>query len=358
MKTVFLIASLLVLAVNGRSVAAAQHPADRYADAYKRYIAAPFPIPQDGIQHFVYFARDREAMRTSPFLTHSRLVGAQIMYPWALLEPHKDVYDFSMIAEDQAYLKSKGKKLFVQLQDATFDPALNAVPAYLLTKAYDGGALYQRDESGNPEGWVAKRWNPQVRERFSKLLAALGREFDGKIEGINLQETSIGVSSQSDPSFSDALYAEAVKANMWAMKQAFKKSVTMQYANFMPGEWLPSEDRGYLRSIYRYGEQIGVGLGGPDLMFTKRGQLNHLIALMHENRYSVPLGIAVQDGNYIGETNTDRVVPDHPNLVPALHGFAKDFMRVNYLFWAHQEPYFTQDVLPSFSPLKETAAVR
>jgi hypothetical protein len=29
-----------------------------------------------------------------------------------------------------------------------------------------------------------------------------------------------------------------------------------------------------------------------------------------------------------------------------LHAFAKDFLKVDYMFWAHQEPYFTEDVLP------------
>jgi len=84
-------------------------------------------------------------------------------------------------------------------------------------------------------------------------------------------------------------------------------------------------------------------------MFTRRGQLNHTIAMMHEGTFTVPLAIAVQDGNYIGETNTDRVVPNRTNLVPALHAFAKDFMRVRYMFWSSQEPYFSEDVLPAFS---------
>jgi hypothetical protein len=38
--------------------------------------------------------------------------------------------------------------------------------------------------------------------------------------------------------------------NMKALKQAFPKSVAMQYANFMPGEWRPTEDKGYLRAVY------------------------------------------------------------------------------------------------------------
>jgi len=353
-KGIFYITTLLVLGLSSISAETWKNPADRYSEAYRVYLDARFPIPVDSIKNFVYFARDREAMRTSPFLMNSRFVGAQIMYPWALLEPEKDSYDFSMIGEDYEYLKSKGRKLFVQLQDATFTSTFNAAPGYLLSKEYDGGAIYQRDDSGRPEGWVAKRWNLKVRDRFTKLLAALGREFDGKIEGINLQETAIGVSNKEDPTFSGVAYAEAIKANMLSMKKAFSRSVAMQYANFMPDEWLPWDDKGYLRSVYAYGEQIGVGLGGPDLMFTKKGQLNHTIAMMHENRFTVPMGIAVQDGNYIGETGTGRVVNGHKNIVPVLHDFAKDFLRVNYMFWASQEPYFTQDVLPSFPPMKES----
>jgi hypothetical protein len=328
------------------------NPADRYDNAYKEYLNAQFPVQVDSIKNFAYFARDREAMRDALYWDNPRFSGAQIMYPWSALEPVKDTYNFSMIAEDYRFLASKGKKLFIQIQDATFDPNFRAVPAYLMTNEYDGGAILQKDDNGKPEGWVAKRWNPAVRERFAKLLAALGREFDGKIEGVNLQETAIGVTSKDDPTLSGSDYADAIKANMLALKQAFSKSATMQYANFMCDEWLPWDDKGYLRSIYQYGQNIGVGLGGPDLMFTKKGQLNHALALMHENAFTVPLGIAIQDGNYIGETNTMKVVKGRKNLVPVLHDFAKKFLRVNYMFWSNQEPYFTEDVLPAFPAIK------
>ena len=77
------------------------------------------------------------------------------------------------------------------------------------------------------------------------------------------------------------------------------------------GEWLPWEDKGYLRSIYQYGQEIGVGLGGPDLMVQRKGQLNHTLAMMHEYNYTVPLGIAIQDGNYIGKTGADQDYNEH-----------------------------------------------
>jgi hypothetical protein len=312
------------------------------------YEDATCPIAKDDIKHFVYFARDREAIHHHPFLTNARFEGAQIMYAWRQLEPSKDRYDFSPVQEDYDYLTSKGKKLFIQLQDATFDPKFKAVPDYMETEEYDGGELRQHGDDAKPEGWVAKRWNKNVRARFAHLLQALGQTFDGKIEGINLQESAIGVSHTSDGSFTSEMYVESIKMNMLALKKAFPHSTTMQYANFMPGEWLPGDDKGFLRSVYLFGEEIGVGLGAPDLLVHRKGQLNHPLAMMHEHRHSVPLGIAVQDGNYIGQTGSMEVINDRKSIVPLLHAFAKDFLKVQYMFWADQEPYFEEDVLPCF----------
>jgi len=103
---------------------------------------------------------------------------------------------------------------------------------------------------------VAKRWNAEVQNRWSLLLQAMGKEFDGKIEGINFQESAIGVSAKTDSTFTSEHYMESLKINMLALKKAFPKSTTMQYANFMPGEWLPNNDKGYLRSIYQYGQEV------------------------------------------------------------------------------------------------------
>lgn len=330
---------------------------ERYKDAYKKYLDATCPIHQDNIQHFVYFSRDREAIIDHPFLTHPMFKGAQIMYSWKNLEPEKGVYNFSIIAEDYKYLKKYGKKLFIQLQDITFSPEYKAIPDYLLTSEYNGGAILQYNDEGKPDGWVAKRWNKKVRARFALLLQALGKKFDGKTEGINLQETAIEVSEKTDESFSEQKYITGLKANMLALKKAFPTSTTMIYANFMPGEWLPWEDKGYLKSIYDYGEKIGVGIGAPDLMFTRKAQLNHALTMMHEGHYTVPIGIAIQDGNYIGKTGADSDYNEDKdtgqknrnNIVPMLHSFAKDFLRVNYMFWVNQEPYFEEDVMPCFS---------
>ncbi len=341
---------LLVSALLGENCYAEwKNPAERYMQEYKNHIDATCPVAQSDIKHFVYFARDREFIVDHPFLDSDRFSGAQIMYSWAQLEKSIGQYDFSIIEKDIAYLAGRNKKLFIQLQDATFHPKYKAVPAYLQTAEFEGGVVPQYDQDNKIEGWVAKRWNPKVQKRFVKLLAALGKQFDGRIEGINLQETAIGVSQEVDPEFTPKAYLASIKLIMSGLGHAFNQSTTLQYANFMPGEWLPWDDKGLLKSIYRHGEQIGVGLGAPDLMIRRKGQLNHALAMMHENQYKVPLGIAIQDGNYIGLTNSMTVQKMRDNIVPVLHSFASQFLKVDYMFWVNQAPYFEEDVLPCFS---------
>lgn len=101
---------LLALSLVSRASAEWARPDERYADAYKKYLAATCPLVEDGIQHFVYFSRDRDAIQNHALLTNPRLVGAQIMYSWRELEPTKGNYDFAIIRQDYEYLKSKGKK--------------------------------------------------------------------------------------------------------------------------------------------------------------------------------------------------------------------------------------------------------
>lgn len=360
-----LLVCILPILMCSLSMAQLVKPGERYARAYESYLDAQCPIAEDQIRHFVYFARDRQAIHNHSLLRFERFQGAQIMYPWALLEPSKGAYNFTIIQQDLDYLEAHGKKLFIQLQDATFSPRFRGVPKYLTAREYDGGSV-QQQENGAHVGWVAKRWNKNVRQRFALLLDALGKAFDGKIEGINLQETAIGVSNELDNAFSPKVYVESIKANMLALKSAFPTSTVLQYANFMPGEWLPWDDEGYLKSIYEYGNEVGVGLGAPDLMVRRKGQLNHALAMMHESEFEVPLGVAVQDGNYIGVTGADfppgsepeEAKRDRRNIVPLLHAFAQGFLNVQYMFWVNQEPYFEDDVLPCLGATRPWEWVR
>src|ERR1700722_7091098 len=83
------------------------------------------------LQHYVFFGQERERIHDETFLKTKAFAGAQLKYSWRELEPSKDVYDFSTVRNDLAFLTSKGKRLFVQLQDVTFSPSLINVPKYL-----------------------------------------------------------------------------------------------------------------------------------------------------------------------------------------------------------------------------------
>ena len=311
------------------------------------------------VRHYVFFGQDRERLKASASVFETKAVaGAQVAYTWRQLEPEKDRYDFSHVREDLKFLASKGKRLFVQIQDVTFSASRTGVPRYLMEDGrYGGGADKQYRIEGDDEehavaaGWAARRWDAAVQERFHKLLFALGEEFDSRVEGVNFAESSVtfGQSVRLHPKgFTPEIYRDALITNMKALRRAFPKSVVMQYANFMPGEWRPTDDKGYLAAVYRAAKELKVGVGGPDLMPHRRGQLKSSYPLIREAAGLVPTGIAVQDGNL------EEMNPETGKRVTAaeLLAFATGYLKVDYIFWGTQEPYFSGDVLPLLERLK------
>jgi hypothetical protein len=129
---------------------------------------------------------------------------------------------------------------------------------------------------------------------------------------------------------------------MLVLKRSFSKSVTIQYANFMPGEWLPDDDHGYLRSVYERARQLRVGVGGPDLLPYKSGQMNHAYPLIRASAGVVATGIAVQDGNYAHVNPKTGKQVSFPELI----AFATEHLKVDYIFWCVEEPFYSGKLLP------------
>src|SRR5688572_3369446 len=305
------------------------------------------------IKHYVFFGLDRDKIKeASSFLESKSFAGAQVAYSWRRLEPEKEKYDFSAIREDLALLASKNKKLWIQIQDVSFSEKYIFVPRYLLRDPeYNGGADRQYDykegdeANGKAAGWMARRWDPAVQDRFHKLLFALAKEFDGKIKGINFAESScvVGETGKLFPKdFTFEKYRDGIITNMKALRQAFRQSVVVQYANFMPGEWLPGADKGYLRSVYKAAKELGVGVGGPDLLPYKPGQMKHGYPLMRASAGSVPIAVAFQDGNYLHvNPNTGKRV-----TIAEVIEFAENYLKLDYIFWCTEEPYFSEQLIP------------
>jgi hypothetical protein len=251
-------------------------------------------------------------------------------------------------------MNANGKKLWIQIQDVAFSDRWKMVPEYLLKDpAYHGGVVRQYknandEEHAEPLGWLARRWDPAVQDRYQKLLIALGKEFDGRVVGINLEETSADYGSTGKlypEGFTAELYRDAIIANMKTLKRAFPKSIAMVYANFMPG------GRPYLEAVYKAARQSNIAVGGPDLLPFRPFQHANSYPLIRASAGIVPTGLAVQDGNYgdIDPKTGKRAT------IAELVRFAAEDLKLDYVFWCTEEPYYSKELIPFMQSRKNVA---
>ena len=303
-------------------------------------------------KNYVFFNLNREGIKNRSFYDSKLFEGAEIKYTWRSLEPQKGLYDFSAIEKDISFLQSKGKRLFIQLQDVSFDPKIVNVPTYITNDPeYAGGANLQydfkddKDNEPKEMGWVSRRWDKTVRERYTILLDEIANQFDGRIEGIVLPETSVefGMTGKYFPTkYNPEKYRNSIIEIMKAAHNAFKKSLVLQYANFMPGEWLPWDDKGYLASIFEEAQSLKIGIGGPDIIPYKKGQMNHSYYFAHKYYGKIKLGYAVQEGNYSQmNARTGKIM-----TIDDIYTFASEYLKSDYIFWYPEEPYFSKNVVP------------
>ena len=106
---------------------------------------------------------------------------------------------------------------------------------------------------------------------------------------------------------------------------------------------MPDDDKTYLRSVYQQASALKVGVGGPDLLPYRRGQLDHAYPLIRESNGLVPTGIAVQEGNYevVNPKTGQRVT------IAELLEFATAYLKVDYIFWCTQEPFYSEQLIPA-----------
>jgi len=118
-----------------------------------------------------------------------------------------------------------------------------------------------KPKAGSPGAGI-----PPLPKRFHRLLFAWARNSMGKLRALTslkLRSISAKPATSTHPDSRPIKYRDAILSNMSALKKAFPKSVTMIYANFMPGEWLPDP---LLASVYDHAKKINVGVGGPDMI--------------------------------------------------------------------------------------------
>ena len=272
-------------------------------------------------------------------LARPDIEGVQVVYSWKELEPEKDHYDFSRIEHTLQITGAARKKLFVQVQDRFFEPQARNIPLYLQNDpVYGGGLVEQSDNPGmnkKGSGWVAEQWNPALRARYQKLLKELASRFDGQVYGVNLPESSIDIDMKHDHSgFSCDKYFDAELDNMKFARGVFHKSYVVQYINFWPCEW--NNDHKYMSRAFEFAAQNGIGVGGPDIVPYRKGQMMNSYPLFHQYRGKLVLvAMAVQEPTltYVNPKTGKRFSKDE------FQEFARDYLGANMIFWSTSSPW-------------------
>jgi hypothetical protein len=303
--------------------------------------------PAAPLRHFVYLGQD-ELDAALPILDRPDISGAEALYVWRNLEPERGAYDFSMIEHDLALTEARGKSLFIEVGDRFFTPTSRYLPQYMLDgPEYGGGLARQFDNrvpgrAPVPQGWIARQWDPEVRARFQALLAALAERFDGRIAGIILTETAATVDRETPPEGFDCdRYFDAEAENALFARRAFRRSHVVQYVNFWPCGW--NNARGYMSRFFALAAANAIGVGGPDIVPNRPGQMRNSYPFIRDYRDRVPLvAMAVQ------EPTLEYVNPEtgRPFTRAEFEAFATDYLGVDIIFWSKDTPWLRRPASP------------
>jgi hypothetical protein len=293
-------------------------------------------------QNFLYTSSD-DLPALAALIDRPDIGGVQIVYHWKSLETARDVYDFARIERDLAFLEQRHKRLFLQIQDRFFEIGHRNVPAYLLEDPlYGGGLVPQVDNPGEdkPEGrgWVAMQWNPEVRKRYQQLLQALAQRFDGRVAGVNLPETAVGVDVDRDRTgFTCDGYFAAELENITFARKVFTKSPVVLYANFWPCEW--NNDRKFMSRTFEFALAHGIGLGGPDIVPWRPAQMKNSYTFFNQYKGKLALvAMAVQEPTLTYTNPKTKRKFTREEFVD----FAENHLGVNIIFWSASAPWLRE----------------
>lgn len=196
--------------------------------------------------------------------SNAAIKGAEIQYPWTVLETARGVYDFSRINGHLSQLN--GKKLIIHLVDRNFSgsSATGTLPAYLATESGGGGGWYAK--SGG--GVVAKLWLSAIMDRWIALSNALAAQYDtdARVEMILiLKESSPDITQAENAATCSPAGQNCYSRSAWAAQYiraaqaaplAWPHTNRVARSNFLSGQ-ISGMLAGYNAAI--------VGHGGPDV---------------------------------------------------------------------------------------------
>lgn len=286
--------------------------------------------------HYLQLGWSHGTERWAAIAGNPHFAGGQRVYLWKHLEPEMGKYDFSRIDADLAYLRGNGKRLVIEVWDTFFSGSGTAVPDYLLNDPrYAGGVVYRgKPGAEKRSGSVAKRYLPQVTDRYLLLVAELGKRYDAdpNVAAFVHTETAIAAGPGGED-FDAAAYDVQMRRWVAESRKAFPTTPVLLYGN-----WYPYRGTAGLKDLGRYAVSQGVGWGGPDVC---PGQRIWGYEVIRENAGKMAMGVAVQWQSYDGRWTAEQ-----------LFDFAVGDLKLSFVFWLDCERRntgglsFRKDVLP------------
>ena len=267
------------------------------------------------------------------------IVGAKRVFRWKDLETGYGIYDFSSIGADLAYLKSIGKQYWINIATTQFDGTSPPnTPQYMLGDAtYGCGPKYYGNFARKAQagGWLPCYWNANFASRFAALMTALGQKLnnDSNFEGLDLGETAISdADARGVPGYTVAAVEDGYKKNALAAKSAFPDKVIIQNINFAVFN---------LKRFSTWLAQNGIGIGNPDMNFSKPPLTKTVYPLELVYHNEVPTAPQVQWSNYTNNT----ITPGDDNIAETLLKRTIKDTNPYYLMWQKRKPFWPDQVL-------------
>jgi hypothetical protein len=366
------LAALLIAtcAAGGAIGAPAATAADQGAGACR---APDKPIPESQRKfhpgHYVSVGR-AELPNGIATVVSKGVVGVQMRYRWADLEPARDQYQFAAIARDLEAARKAGVQLVVLVEDKSFNGE-QPTPGYLQSKTVQN----------HNRGYTALRWDPFVGDRLKQLVAKLGAQFDcdPNFEGLGFQETSPSLDEQAlaATGYTPEKYRDALIGLLRSAAASLPRSRVFWYMNFLPG------NQRYIGEIADSVIGTGVVMGGPDVLPDNRALEKRVYPYYEEYRGKLRLFCSMQHNSFrhrhgdtggggggrghggggrrFGMNGGGGGVEEEPAgggtggywSMDDLFQFARDKLHVDYLFW----DYHTQRNPPDSHDWNDARAV-
>jgi len=212
-------------------------------------------------------------------------VGAFVTLPWAVIEPAKGAYDFSLIRSYLAWGANNGRQLFFMLADRDF--SRSAATSRIVPRWIESAAFNKKRADG---GCVARIWTKEVNDARIALIHAIMREFaeHPNFDVLSLQETALGgISTASDADYNHDDYCAQICRLIREVAPSLGLVQLWQSIN-----WLGPKDGPYLDRIAEALFESGAGgMTNPDSVpWAKAEKPMYAIMQRWANRLPIAFG--------------------------------------------------------------------